>query len=79
MKVVKRTAEYTIFQKRNQRYGVKGADKKWVNGEDKVKVLLAEGLVKAPQPKAAEPEPEAEAAPAEADDAAEAEAPGEES
>lgn len=57
MKVVKSTAEYTIYQKRNQRYGVKNADKKWVNGEEKVKILLAESLVKAPQPKA-EPEPE---------------------
>ncbi|MBT8138270.1 MAG: hypothetical protein KJP25_00760 [Gammaproteobacteria bacterium] len=70
MKIVKRSAEYTIYQKRNQRYGVKGADKKWVNGDDKVKVLLAEGLVKAPTPKAPEPEPAPEADAGEADAAA---------
>ena len=32
MKVVKQTAEYTIYQKRNQRYGVKGANKKVKDG-----------------------------------------------
>jgi hypothetical protein len=46
MKVTKKTAEYTVYQKRNNRYAVKGADSKWLNGDDKVKVLLAEGLIK---------------------------------
>ncbi|NNL56590.1 MAG: hypothetical protein HKO71_02460 [Pseudomonadales bacterium] len=73
MKVVKSTAEYTIYQKRNQRFGVKGADKKWINGDDKVKVLLAEDLVKAPKVKAPEPEPEPQAEAA-ADDAPSADA-----
>ena len=62
MKVVKSTAEYTIYQKRNQRYGVKGSNSKWLNGDDKVKILLAEKLIKAPATKA--PEPVAEEAPA---------------
>lgn len=46
MKATKKTAEYTIYQKRNNRYAVKGANSKWLNGEDKVKILLAEGLIK---------------------------------
>lgn len=61
MKVVKQTAEYTIYQKRNQRYGVKGANKKWINGDDKVKVLLDADLIKLTAPAA----PAAEEAPAE--------------
>lgn len=73
MKVVKKTAEYTIYQKRNNRYAVKGTNKKWVNSESKTNILLAEDLIKvtapapAPAP-AAEPEPSAEA---KQDDAAE--------
>jgi hypothetical protein len=69
MEVVKSTAEYTVYKKRNNRFAVKNSDKKWVNGEDKVKILLAENLIKlaAPKPKAEEP----------ADEAAEASAEGE--
>ncbi len=50
MKVVKQTAEYTIYQKRNERYAVKGSNKKFVNGEDKVKILLSEELIKLSEP-----------------------------
>ena len=57
MKVIKKTDDYTVYQKRSGRYAVKGTDKKWVNAEDKVKILLAEGLIKVATP--AEPEPEA--------------------
>ncbi|MCB1668361.1 MAG: hypothetical protein R3E73_13540 [Porticoccaceae bacterium] len=57
MKVIKKTDDYTVYQKRSGRYAVKGTDKKWVNAEDKVKILLAEGLIKVAAP--AEPEPEA--------------------
>ncbi|MGB1192493.1 MAG: hypothetical protein ACPG3T_06180 [Pseudomonadales bacterium] len=46
MKAIKKTAEYTIYQKRNNRYAVKGANAQWLNGDDKVKVLLAEALIK---------------------------------
>ncbi|UTW45308.1 hypothetical protein KFE80_13270 [bacterium SCSIO 12696] len=46
MKTIKKTADYTIFQKRNERYAVKGADSKWINGEEKAKILLAEELIK---------------------------------
>lgn len=73
MKVTKKTAEYTIYQKRNNRYAVKGANSTWLNGEDKVKILLAEGLIKLtePAPKAEEP---AEETAAEAEEAAAEEA-----
>ncbi len=79
MKVIARTDEYTIYQKRNQRYGVRKVDRQWVNGNEKVEILLKHDLVKAPPPKAAEPEPvaaEAEEAQPEAEgDAGEAEEP----
>lgn len=52
MKVVKTTDEYTIFQRRDNRYAVKDASKKAVNGEEKAKILLAEGLIKISEPKA---------------------------
>ena len=72
MKVVKRTADYTVYQKRSERYAVQGPDKARINGYDKAKILLDEGLIKAvlskPEP---EPEPAAEEAAA-AEDAPEA-------
>jgi hypothetical protein len=43
--------------------------KKWVNGDDKAAILLAEGLIEPPKQKA--PEPAAEADAASADDATE--------
>ena len=45
MKVVKKTSEYTISQRRNGRYAVVNGNKKPVNGDEKVKILIAEGLV----------------------------------
>ncbi|WP_096085558.1 hypothetical protein [Agaribacterium haliotis] len=69
MKLVKKTAEYTVFQRRDGRYAVRGTNAKWINGEDKVEILYKEELLKKPEPKA---EPEAEEAAEEAaDDAAE--------
>jgi hypothetical protein len=71
MKVVKKTDEYTIMQRRDNRYAVEDANKKPVNGDEKAKILSAEGLIKLPEPKAAPVEEEApaeaaaEAAPAE--------------
>ena len=72
MEIVKQTDEYEIVKKRSGRYGVRGKNRKWVNGDEKVRILLAEKLIKAPEPKA----PEAEAAPedAPAEQAAEASA-----
>ncbi len=68
MKVVKRTADYTVYQKRSERYAVQGPDKAWINGYDKAKILLDEGLIKAVLTK-----PEPEAAPAAETDATDAE------
>jgi hypothetical protein len=62
MKKIKATAEHTIYEKRSGRYAVKDKRKRWVSGDDKVAVLSAEGLVKVPEPKAAEPEPAPEPA-----------------
>lgn len=50
MKVVKRTDDYVVFQKKSGRYAVKGADKKWINADDKVKILLSEGFIKVATP-----------------------------
>jgi hypothetical protein len=51
MNLVKKTSDYTIYQKRSNRYAVKDTNNRWVNGDDKLKILLAESLVKAPAPK----------------------------
>ena len=40
MKVIAKTDEYTIYQKRNERYGVKDANRNWINGDAKVAILL---------------------------------------
>jgi len=58
MQLEKKTATHKIFKRNDGRYAVttkKGAS---VNGDDKVAILMAEGLMTAPEPKA-EPEPEA--------------------
>ena len=74
MEIVKQTEEYQIVKKRSGRYGVRGANRKWISGDEKVKILIAEGLLKAPAPKE-EAEPAAEAsADAEADADADADA-----
>ncbi|QIB67740.1 hypothetical protein [Kineobactrum salinum] len=89
MKLVKKTADYSIFQRGDERYAVKDVYKQPINGEDKVRILTTEGLVKVTAPKAPAPEEEpaaeeevvaeessaAEEAPAE--EAAEAEGEGE--
>jgi len=83
MKVVKETPEYTIFEKRSKRYAVKGADNKWVNADDKVKILLAEKLIEVKLPKPAEEAPaeepaaEVEAPEAEVTEETKSEAPAE--
>jgi hypothetical protein len=71
MKLVTRTDDYTIYQRRDSRYAVQGANKTPINGDEKVAILLKHELVKAPEVKQPEPEPEAEA---EAEQEAEAEA-----
>jgi hypothetical protein len=79
VKVIARTDEYTIIQKRNERYGVMDTNRKWINGDAKVAILLEHKLIEAPVPKAPEPEEaEAPADDASADEASADEAPAEE-
>lgn len=61
MKVIKQTAEYTIFQRRDERFAVRSADRKWINGDAKVEILIKEELRKKPEPKAEAPAEEAAA------------------
>ena len=65
MKLVKKTDEYSIYLRGDKRYAVEDARKKPVNGEEKVRILVAESLVKLAAP-AKKEEPAAEAAAAEA-------------
>jgi len=62
MKLIKDTAEYAIFQRKDGRYAVRGNKRSWINGEEKVAILMQEGLLKKPEPKPAEPEAPAEEA-----------------
>jgi hypothetical protein len=80
MKLVKKTAEYSIYQRSDNRYAVKDADKKPVNGEEKVKILLSEDLIKVavPAEPAAEEPAEEVAAATENEEAAADDAPAEE-
>lgn len=71
MKLVKKTDEYTVYQRRDERYAVKDAQNNPVNGPDKVRILVEEDLIKAAVPAA---QPAEEAAPAQ-EATAEAEAP----
>jgi uncharacterized membrane protein len=79
MESVKKTEEYEIVKKRSGRYAVRDAKRNWLHGDEKVKILLAEKLIKAPVPKPKEPEPAPEASAADgaagAADEAVAEAP----
>ena len=51
MKVIKRTDEYTIFQRGDNRYAIKDAARKWINGSAKVAILLEHELIDAILPK----------------------------
>jgi hypothetical protein len=63
MKLVKKTADYSIYQRGDERYAVKDGNNKSVNGEDKARVLLEAGLIKASVAAPAAPEePAAEVA-----------------
>ena len=62
MQQVKKTKEYTIFQKHSGRYAVQGSNRRWINGDEKAKILLAESLIAAPLTKAPAEPAEAEGA-----------------
>lgn len=75
MEVVKEVGDLIIVKKRNNRYGVLNAQKKWVNGDHKTKVLVEAGLLKIALPKPAEEGPvEAATEEAPAQDAADVKA-----
>lgn len=50
MKLVKKTEEYSIYLRGDQRYAVKDDDQKPVNGDEKARILAAEGLIKVAPP-----------------------------
>lgn len=54
METVKATKEFKILKKKNGRFGVKNAKGQWINGEEKVKILTQEGLIKVSVPKKVE-------------------------
>ena len=72
MKVVVKNDEYTIYQRRDGRYAVEGADKKPVNGDEKVAILVANELIAVALPAAPEEEAASEEAADTEIDAAEA-------
>ena len=68
MKVVKKTEMFTIYVKSSGRFAVKDANKNWVNAEEKVKILVENGFIKAfvpPVKKESDVEQEINEAPAE--------------
>ena len=62
MKVVVKNDEYTIYQRRDGRYAVEGADKKRINGDEKVTILAANKLIAATLHAASEEEAASEEA-----------------
>ena len=56
MKLVRKTAEYKIFLRGDNRYAVQNANGKPVNGEEKVNILIAEELIKVTAPTEAAPD-----------------------
>ena len=74
MKEIKSVGDNKIYEKKSGRYAVKGSDKKYINGDDKAKILADAGLITIPEPKAAPVEDAAdtESAAEEADANAEA-------
>ncbi len=62
MEIVKKTDAFSIYKKRSGRHGVKNAEGKWINGEEKEKILLGEKLIKVDTPKKKEEAPAEEGA-----------------
>jgi len=60
MKLIKKTAEYSVLERRDGRYAVQSKKGKMINGDDKVAILVAEKLVKEPAPKPIEEEASSE-------------------
>jgi len=54
VKVIKKTDEYAIYQRRDNRYAVKNAEGRWVNGSQKVAILVENELINAVVPENSE-------------------------
>lgn len=64
MEIVKETKEYKIIKKRSGRFAVQNLQKtgkRWINSDEKVKILLEAGLIKITLPKEKPAEEEAPA------------------
>ena len=76
MKLIKKTADYKSFMRGDDRYAVQDASGKPVNGEEKVRILVEEDLIKvtlpSPEEEVAEPEDTADGGDETAEVAAEA-------
>ena len=76
MKLIKKTAEYKVFMRGDDRYAIQDASGKPVNGEEKVRILVEEDLIKvtlpSPEEEVAEPEDTADGGDETAEVAAEA-------
>ena len=70
MKLIKKTADYKIYVRGDDRYAVQDANGKPVNGEEKVRILVEEDLIKVTLPSPKEEAPEAEDAADSGDEAA---------
>ncbi len=66
MELVKKSGEFSIYKKKNNRFCVQNKNKKYINGDEKQKVLLSEGLITVAKAKPVEEAPVEEAAAAEA-------------
>jgi hypothetical protein len=53
---------FKLVQKRNGRWAVKGTNGKYINGEEKVKILATKGVIKVLKKKAGAPAADAPAA-----------------
>jgi hypothetical protein len=46
MELVKKVGESTIYKKKSGRFGVQNKKNKWINGDEKAKILSEAGLIK---------------------------------
>ena len=60
MKLIKKMADYKIFMRGDDRYAVQDAKGKPVNGEEKVRILVEEDLIKVTLPSPKEEAPESD-------------------
>lgn len=72
MKLIKKSADYKIFVRGDDRYAVQDSNGRSVNGEEKVRILVEEELIKVAVPSAPKAVADEEDAPAEEATVAEA-------